>query len=243
MLASIKDLVYYSNYLRKSLLNLLAPQIRLVCEGALGINPAPSRFICQKCLDAMPLAPATEQITNKFYSNFHKKLIHINKAACLLDLKSDFQYINIVYSLKYSRFPDVGIEFGKMLGRILKINKMIDYDAIIPVPIHPARRRERGFNQSEYVAKGISEVLRLPVETNILKRNRYTTSQTLLGSNERKSNVSNAFQISEKTSKITDKSFLLCDDVLTTGSTLVYCAQSLHRAGANRIDVAAIANA
>lgn len=241
MANSLKSISSLMKYILKSFLGLMAPRVCLVCEDNLEIIPSNDSFICQRCLDSIPIAPPPEQIINRFYRNFSKDIVKISKAACLIDLKEDSEYMNIIYALKYSKFPDIGKEFGTYLGRILKMYGMTDYDAIIPVPIHHARRRERGFNQSESIACGIADELGLPIENMLLKRIKYTSSQTLLDRNSRKYNVSKVFQVSESSIGLQDKKYLLCDDVLTTGSTLIYCAEVMHNAGANRIDAATIA--
>ncbi len=229
-------------YLLKSLAELLAPQICLVCEMPLGSGS--SRYICQKCFDAMPIAPPPHIFREKLFRNFEAAdNIFITKTACLIDLKENGSYINIIYALKYSKFPDVGREFGEYLGRILNEYDMKKYDAVLPVPVHHGRRRERGFNQAEEIAEGIRRETGIMTDFTLLKRTRYTSSQTRMKKTDRKKNVSAVFKVDAKRGTISGKSFLICDDVLTTGSTLNYSAAALLKAGAARVDAAAIAYA
>ena len=103
-------------------------------------------------------------------------------------------------------------------------------DALVPVPLHPRRLREREFNQSEVLAEALSRETGIPV-LRALKRARYTTTQTRLDRLHRRQNLRNAF-IPGKNADVTDRNLLLVDDVLTTGSTLDACAASLLEAGA-----------
>ena len=104
------------------------------------------------------------------------------------------------------------------------------FDVIIPVPLHPARERERGFNQAALLAELISE--RMSIQSKpILKRIRYTTTQTAFDRAERMENLRNAFCL-RKNMNVRSLRVLLIDDVLTTGSTLSECARVLKDAGA-----------
>jgi ComF family protein len=103
-------------------------------------------------------------------------------------------------------------------------------DAVIPVPLHSARLRERGFNQSALLGRAISEELEIVYNENILFRKRNTVSQTKLGAEERKQNMNSAFFAKDIGGF---NRFLLIDDILTTGSTLSACAEALKSKGAD----------
>ena len=103
-------------------------------------------------------------------------------------------------------------------------------DAVVPVPLHPSRRRERGFNQAEDLANHIG----LPV-VRALKRTRHTATQTVLPAAERQANVAGAFVAARQARDIRDRAVLLIDDVRTTGATLEACAKALRDAGAREV--------
>lgn len=114
------------------------------------------------------------------------------------------------------------------------------FDALAPVPIHSARRRERGYNQAEEIAKEAARHLRLPVLVHALSRTRATVSQTKLNREQRARNLESAFRCADPGS-IRGKRILLVDDVYTTGATVARCAELLLEAGALSVGVLALA--
>jgi ComF family protein len=115
------------------------------------------------------------------------------------------------------------------------------FDVIVSVPLHSARQRERGFNQASLLAELLSAHTSIPSRP-LLKRIRYTTTQTALDRSERMENLHNAFRL-RKNADVRGLRVLLIDDVLTTGSTLSECARVLKRAGANSVHAATAARA
>src|SRR5882762_1022838 len=113
------------------------------------------------------------------------------------------------------------------------------FDVIVPVPLHPARERERGFNQAELLAEWLSDHLSLPLRP-ALQRIHYTTTQTAFDRSERMQNLRGAFRLRKK-GDVRNLRVLLIDDVLTTGSTLSECARVLKEAGAHSIYAATAA--
>jgi len=104
---------------------------------------------------------------------------------------------------------------------------------VVPVPLHPQRQRERGFNQAALVGKALATQLSLPFQEKVLKRTRYTKAQVLLAEKERRKNLAGAFAIVP--SIPVSPNILLVDDVWTTGSTMRICANVLKRAGAKNV--------
>jgi ComF family protein len=111
----------------------------------------------------------------------------------------------------------------------------------VPVPLHPTRQRERGFNQASLIAELLSAQTSIPARP-LLERTRYTTTQTALDRSERMENLHNAFRL-RKNGDVRGLRVLLVDDVLTTGSTLNECARVLKRAGAFSVHAATAARA
>ena len=229
-------------YILSNLLDFIAPSKCEVCGKYLGTESRKFEFICDKCFDSIPLAPEPEVIYSKFINNFEPDDISISYAMSLFSIHENHDYMKLIYGLKYYGLFRIGVELGSELAQMLKIFDKVNYDAIIPVPIHKARLRERGYNQSEYIANGISNVLKIKVDSSILKRTIYTGTQTILDKSQRIVNVKNAFKITNK-SKISGQTFLLIDDVLTTGSTVNACGYALLEGGAKSVDVATLVSA
>ena len=147
-------------------------------------------------------------------------------------------------NLKYKNRPYHGIWLGKLMGRtfILPLHPLDKPDIIIPIPLHKRRLLERGYNQSDLLAQGLSEVSGIPFSTEALTRRGYTQTQTGLDRTERLTNVSHAFTtINEH--KVQDKHVMLVDDVLTTGATLYAASIPIREAGASTVSAITLAMA
>jgi ComF family protein len=113
-------------------------------------------------------------------------------------------------------------------------------DVVVPVPLHPRRERERGFNQSLLLAQRVGRALRCPVRADLLVRTMHTPPQTELSGDARRSNVRKAFA-TRQTGPLVGRQVILVDDVFTTGSTAEACARCLKRAGASSVVVLTVA--
>lgn len=147
-----------------------------------------------------------------------------------------------------TRFKYQGATYlGRPLGMLLAAYKDADFslaniDVLLPVPLHPRRLRERGFNQSLLLARVISRVHKIPVECTVLERIRYTQPQTQLSGSEREKNMRGAFRV-HKNYFLAGKNILLIDDVFTSGATVGECARVLKEAGARQVQVLTLARA
>jgi ComF family protein len=113
-------------------------------------------------------------------------------------------------------------------------------DLVVPVPLHPARRRMRGYNQAGYLARALARGQQVPCSSRLLQRIRMTSSQTELKAGDRARNVRGAFRVNPSLD-VKGSNVLLIDDVMTTGATVSECARVLDKAGAARVDVATLA--
>jgi len=222
------------------LLEFISPLNCIVCENYIGKNKSRISHLCLSCFDKIPFASEPEIIYNNLISNFSGDELSISGAFSLMSLKEDSDYMELIYYLKYHGLSHLGIEMGRELGYTLEYYKSTDYDYIIPIPIHHARRRERGYNQSEEIAKGISQILNLPTNFDAIRRIKYTQTQTKLNKAERMRNVANVFAPKKNCKSVSGRKILLVDDVLTTGSTLNSCGNILLEMGAKRVDAATL---
>ena len=145
----------------------------------------------------------------------------------------------LIHLFKYGRIRTLAKPLGKLLARALPRDQA--FDVIIPMPLHWRKRWQRGFNQSELLAREISRRIHTPV-VNALRRVRNTSAQAGLTSAKRRRNVSGAFQ-ARKRGAIDGKRVLLIDDVMTTGATAASCARALQRAGARQVILLTLARA
>ena len=152
---------------------------------------------------------------------------------------------SLVYALKYGGWPAVAGEIGERLARLdWPDDVRRERTALVPVPLAAARLRERGFNQSELIARAVSQRLDVPVWTDVLDRVRHTTSQTRLTPDDRLRNVSGAFRAALATrAKLRGAHVVLVDDVVTTASTLNACAAALFDGGARILSYMTFARA
>jgi ComF family protein len=150
----------------------------------------------------------------------------------------DGYYRRLLHHFKFNGRMDAGALLGhKLAGAVSRSAPPVD--ALVPVPLHPARQRERGYNQSAYLAHVLGVALDLPVVEHLIQRVRNTPSQTDLGREKRQLNVLQAFTVEASLPAV--EHILLVDDVLTTGSTLESCRHTLTEAGFNVAGAAVVA--
>jgi competence protein ComFC len=192
---------------------------------------------CQKCSE-----PFEGAITDVFTcANCAHRAIHFDAAVAayrsrgiVRQIIHDFKYGRQIYLRRpVARWLRAALDDTRLRGR--------RFDIVVPVPLHPTRQRERGFNQASLLAELLSADVSIPSKP-LLERTRYTTTQTALDRAERMENLHNAFRL-RKNVDVRDLRVLLIDDVLTTGSTLSECARILKRAGAISVHAATAARA
>lgn len=210
------------------LVDFFLPRFCPGCNKKLSPNEKP---ICEECLSNI-LVTDEEKLTSEYEKNFaSSKLLDDFYAAYIFEIDKTLQHI--IHALKYKKQFRLGIFLGETIGEKVKmLNWQIDI--IIPVPIHHLKKVERGFNQSDFLAKGLTKSLQIPNSSSIVKRTRHTESQTRLNMKERLKNVAEAFKV-RKPKKVESKNILLVDDVCTTGATILECAKTLKNAGALKI--------
>ena len=206
---------------------------------------------CGKNLFKNEDAICLDCIYNLPYTNFHKHAD--NRVARQLYGRIPFQFSSafvyfqkgsrvqsLMHNLKYNNKPEVAFRLGEMYGIELQDTAAHhNLHTIIPVPLHPARQKKRGYNQSEYFANGLSQSLKIPVSTN-LKRSVFTDTQTKKTRFVRYENMKDVFSV-EKEALLENHHILLVDDVVTTGATLEACANRLLKIKGVQISIASIA--
>jgi len=217
------------------ILNFVLPPVCVCCDSPL---QADSKFVCHDCLAKLK---AVDKNYNIFQDRVHKVNFSGN-AFSLYWFIEGTEIQHILHAFKYSRMKSIGKVFGKKIGEEIRSGFPGKYDYTVPVPLHKSKLRERTYNQSDYICRGIGEELNIKPLEKCLGRTRCTKTQTKLSITEREENVRDAFAVNPKYGElINGKNIILVDDVITTGSTILECARVLKENGCGEVTVCSIA--
>ena len=227
----------------RGLVSLFYPPHCAACSNAVD----PGESLCARCSEtarrvlppfcAKCSQPFAGAITESFTcANCEDRVLHFDTAVSAYRSRGVVR--KVVHNFKYGRQIHLRHLLGRWLAETMDDPRLAGrrFDFIVPVPLHPARKRERGFNQAELLSLALHRHTGLPVQ-NVLQRTRYTTTQTQFDRSERMENLKGAFRL-RRGSNVRDLRMLLVDDVLTTGSTLSECALVLKKAGAISVHAA-----
>lgn len=220
-------------------IDFIYPPVCNVCNHLVMRNELP---VCESCWKTLTVVysshPTWIDLKLKFLNRGNVK----DLISCYL-FESEGKLQEIIHLLKYKDMKSIGIRLGRDLGKIILSSPVYSSaDYLVPVPLHRLKRRERGYNQSEFLCQGIIQIIPINFVPEFLKRIRYTQSQTKLNIHERIENVENAFEIHNPYKRfVKDKSFIIVDDVITTGSTINACASKLVEYGAASVYAASAA--
>ena len=215
-------------------LDLISPRICVMCGRRLS---ATEEVICNKCNFHLPRTVFAKDTYNNDMAKLFWGRLPIERASALFYYEGHSETANIIYQLKYKGHPEIGYIMGRMVASELMGYDFFDgIDGIVPVPLTKARRRNRGYNQSEEIARGISEITDLPIYNDLVKRTVFQGSQTRKNRWERNDNVEHVFA-ANKPVPAHLKHLLVVDDVVTTGATIVACSSILISSGDIKISV------
>ena len=215
---------------------LFYPNLCVACETHL-LNQ--EKLICTKCLYNLPKTNYHKEIDNPVSQLFWGRT-KIEYATAYYFFNKGSKYQDMMHKFKYNGLKEIGFELGKSFGSQIKESVFNQVDIIIPVPLHPKKLKKRGYNQSDWLAMGLSESLEKQIDTNILIRAVATDTQTRKSRFERWKNVENIFRITNP-EMLEGKHILLVDDVVTTGSTLEACANVIMEIKNTKVSIAALA--
>lgn len=216
---------------------LFFPALCLGCRRAVSAH---AELLCVGCSAALPERDDHLYADNEVTDRLAGRLPLVSGAAAYT-FRDGTVCQRLIHDLKYHHRPDVGRALGRRFGeRLADRPALADLTAIVPVPLHARRRRQRGYNQAEEIAGGLAEALGVPVVADALRRREFRGSQTRRGKLERLANVETSFVAYRGDHR--GGHLLLVDDVLTTGATLDFCGQALLNAHPGvRISVATLA--
>ena len=157
-----------------------------------------------------------------------RKRLHLVRAWAYLFFEKEHPIQHVIHRMKYADEPELGYRLAQQAVLSCRDENFFDeIDVIIPMPLHPKRLRERGYNQSEYIARGISDLTGIPVDTTHVTRARNTPKQALQDGEGRKTNVADAFAVNHP-EQLYHKHILLVDDLITTGETVKACLRAMR---------------
>ena len=211
----------------KSLENLFFPRFCCVCNKKLFHD---EEFICLHCLLHMPYTHFRGYRGNPVERLMWDDIICTEHANSLFFYKQKSSYSRIFFHFKYFNHPQVAVYCGRLMAHDLMNTDFFEtIDCIIPIPLSKKRFKQRGYNQSERLAEGISQVTHIPVNTHAVIRAVDNPSQTQMKGSDRWDNVHHIFHLQDPES-IAHKHVLIVDDMITTGSTIRACAHALCQA-------------
>ena len=181
-----------------------------------------------------------QYIDNDFSRHFWGRA-NIETGCSMYYYSKDGKIQQAIRALKYQGKKEVGIKLGSLFGSILRDSPLYkNIELILPVPLHPLKAKNRGYNQCDQIAKGLSESMMVPWRSEVIVRKRFTETQTKKSRNERIENVRDAFEVKDR-EIVKGKKVLVVDDVLTTGATLEACVNALSEIEDIRIYCASLA--
>lgn len=221
----------------RGLVDLLYPPACQICRSP-GVYP-----LCRRCVDSFalikqpfcqqcgkPLRGPSDLVFTCIPCRHRRWYFSCARAAGVYD----GPLREAIHALKFGGRTVLAEPLGGMLADVVAGDPRLRPDVIVPVPLHTARLRERGFNQSVLLAQEAGRRLSIPVEADRLQRTRSTAPQTGLAAKERRRNVQAAFRVA---GPLHARQALLIDDVMSTGSTTRECAKALRQAGASEVVV------
>jgi ComF family protein len=249
-----------ASHIAESLFAVVFPSDCRICGTSLAVI---SRLpLCQECLDAMrPISGGVCTVCGeRLFSTFAAAdTSHDSRCGLCRRIEPIFERAaaygsyegglrELIHLLKYGGVRPAANVLGRMLAdamAALKPDFPAEPMAVIPVPLHHTKYRQRGFNQAELIARAAMKVStidagRLRLSDGVLERKRETASQIGLTSHQRRENLRGAFRVAQPEA-VTGREVLVVDDVYTTGATVSECARVLRRAGATKVWVATVA--
>lgn len=219
------------------LFDLIAPRGCPVCGSRLGLG---EEVVCSSCNLRLPrTGHAVRAYDNEMAKSFWHR-IPIERAAALFYYQPKSQVAEMIYRLKYHGHYETGSLMGEMAAREFQEAGFFEgIDLILPVPLARKRQRQRGYNQSEEIARGVGRATGIPVRDDVVVRTAYYGSQIDKDRRARLDNVENLFELKD-TAAVSGKHILLVDDIVTSGATCIACGSELAKAGNVRISVFAL---
>lgn len=230
------------------ILDIVFPPVCMQC-GAYIPKHAPHTLLCASCKSSIVIRETLLCATCHARLPDNKPVCHRNQNPFyLLGAASDYDnpaLKTIIHALKYQRLPSAAPILAEILSQYIENCELkIENSCIIPIPLHPARERERGFNQAFVIAKELEKKFGIPIEERLMRIKHTAPQVTRKNKEQRKENIRNCFQINNNhKEEWKEKTILLLDDVTTSGETIKEAVRALRAHGAKKIIALVVAKA
>lgn len=220
----------------RGLAGLFYPDICLCCSTGLLQG---EKYICGHCFYKLPVTNYHKEQDNPVAQIFWGRVV-LEHVTAHYFFKKGNNVQKLIHQMKYQGQKEMGMELGSEMGRKLQTTRFCETNLVVPVPLHPEKIRKRGYNQSEWIARGIAEVMGKPLDVTGLVRHSASASQTRRKRYDRWENISAGFGLAHP-DVFSGKHVLLVDDVVTTGATLESCIHAIQQSSSAKISVATLA--
>jgi ComF family protein len=222
--------------IKESLLHSLFPHVCVGCGSDL-VNE--TSMLCMQCISELPETKFHLHSGNPVEKIFWGRLPLVNGTAQYYFTKESLMQ-RLMHQFKYRANKRLGEQLGQLIGNDLRdMNRFKLIDALVPLPLFPAREKRRGYNQATVLCEGMAEVLNIQILNDVIVRILATETQTKKGRMERWENIQGKFLLI-RPETIRDMHLLLVDDVITTGATLEACGQELLKGVNTRLSIATL---
>lgn len=222
--------------IKSSLLHLFFPH---TCAGCGNDNLSLESALCLKCMYSLPETDFEKHPNNPVEKIFRGRLPVVSAAARFYFTKESLMQ-RLMHEFKYKGHKELGLQLGLLMGEQLRRSgRFASIDALIPLPLFPAKEKKRGYNQAAILCYGIQRSLQIPVWDHVITRTRHTDTQTKKGRMERWLNIEGKFLL-RRPDMVSNKHILLVDDVITTGATLESCGAEMLKTENTRVSIATL---
>ncbi len=219
------------------MVDVFYPEACAGCQQPLVKN---ENLLCTPCLAELPRTGYQRVADNPVLQLFYGRC-KLEKAMAFLNFEKGGQVQRIMHSFKYRNRPEIGLRLATLLSlEVLPCGFFDNIDLLIPIPLHPKKLKSRGYNQSEVIARGVSEVSGIPLSGEHLLRQTHSQSQTRKSRFARWRNVESIFRLN-RPDELRQRHLLLIDDVITTGSTVEASADKLLQVPGCRVSLLTLA--
>lgn len=217
------------------LLDIIFPRHCTVCGTIL------SRTEADICINCNADLPRIEPFRRKEIEKLFWGIVPVERATSYIYYRKGSPYNNLLHKIKYKNSPETAVRLAAMAAEEFKEEGFFEgIDLIIPLPLSKKKKRKRGYNQCDYIARGLSQVSGIPVATKCVVRTKSNETQTHKNREERWKNVEGIFAVTAP-EELQGRHILLVDDILTTGATIVACAKSIAAVADTKISIFTLA--